>query len=68
MVMITGDYPKNRDAHCPRIGLANPDTAITGAEIAAWSTEELCTRVQRLQRVRSRRSRTEASAREGAPG
>ena len=47
-VMITGDYPGTAAAIARQIGLANPDTVVTGPELDALSDAQLRERVGRV--------------------
>ena len=46
VVMITGDYPKTASNIARQIGLENPDTVITGAELEKMTPEELAQRIK----------------------
>ena len=46
VVMITGDYPATAHNIARQIGLTNPDSSVTGAEMDRLSTEELQSRVR----------------------
>jgi len=47
-VMITGDYPGTASAIARQIGLANPDTVMTGAALDEMTEEDLRERVRRV--------------------
>jgi Ca2+-transporting ATPase len=49
VVMITGDYPQTAVNIARSIGLANPDTVITGSELVSMSPGELSERVKTCQ-------------------
>jgi Ca2+-transporting ATPase len=46
VVMITGDYPATAQSIAGQIGLSNPDSSVTGAELELLSTRELQDRVR----------------------
>jgi Ca2+-transporting ATPase len=46
VVMITGDYPATAQSIARQIGLFNPDSSMTGAELELLTTEELQNRVR----------------------
>ncbi|MEI7982777.1 MAG: cation-translocating P-type ATPase, partial [Bacteroidota bacterium] len=46
VIMITGDYPVTAMNIAREIGLANPDTCITGQELKTMTREELCSRIR----------------------
>jgi len=48
IVMITGDYPGTATAIARQIGLARPETVVTGPELAAMSDTQLRERVGRV--------------------
>ena len=46
VVMITGDYPATAQSIAGQIGLSNPDSSVTGAELELLTTKELQDRVR----------------------
>ena len=46
VVMITGDYPATAQSIASQIGLSNPDSSVTGAELELLTTKELQDRVR----------------------
>lgn len=48
VIMITGDYPVTAMNIAREIGLKNPETAISGAELQNMSEEELCERIKEV--------------------
>jgi len=46
VVMITGDYPATAQSIAGQIGLSNPDSSVTGAELELLTTKELQERVR----------------------
>ena len=46
VVMITGDYPRTASNIARQIGLENPDTVITGAELEKIRPEDLALRIK----------------------
>ena len=46
VVMITGDYPATAQSIAGQIGLSNPDSSVTGAELELLNTKELQDRVR----------------------
>jgi Ca2+-transporting ATPase len=47
-VMITGDYPVTAAAIARQIGLADPETVVTGPELDNWTEAQLRERVRRV--------------------
>ncbi len=48
VIMITGDYPLTAMNIAKEIGLNNPETCITGAELKSMSEEELCLKIRTI--------------------
>jgi P-type Ca2+ transporter type 2C len=46
VVMITGDYPATAHSIARQVGLTNPDSSVTGAEVERLSPKELQARVK----------------------
>jgi Ca2+-transporting ATPase len=46
VVMITGDYPATAQSIAGQIGLSNPDSSVTGAELERLTTKELQDRLR----------------------
>jgi Ca2+-transporting ATPase len=49
VVMITGDYPETARSIARQAGLSDPDTVLTGPELAAMSDQQLAQRIARTQ-------------------
>jgi Ca2+-transporting ATPase len=49
VVMITGDYPETARSIARQAGLSDPDTVLTGPELAAMPDQELAQRIARTQ-------------------